>query len=207
MVNGYEYDSELVAKIADHVREVLRIAGENIDRDGLRETPERVARKILFMTRGSRENPEEHLAKQFILESDEHDVCSDDMVIVANIAAVTHCEHHLAPIRLLAHVGYIPNGKIVGLSKIVRLVETYSARLQVQERLTNQIAQTMSEQLICKGVIVVTQAVHFCMVERGVEQQRSYTVCTARKGLFQNAPGLEEKFQQYINRPFVPHPW
>lgn len=207
MDNGYEYDPELVAKIADHVRQVLRIAGENVDRDGLRETPERVARKILYMTRGSRENPEEHLAKQFILERDEYDVGSDDMVMVANIAVVTHCEHHLAPIRLLAHVGYIPNGKVVGLSKIVRLVETYSARLQVQERLTHQIAQTMSEELNCKGVIVVTQAVHFCMVERGVEQQRSYTTCTARKGLFKDDPQLEIKFQNYINRPFVPHPW
>jgi GTP cyclohydrolase I len=203
----FHFDPELVKKIADHVRQSLKIAGEDISRDGLRETPERVARKILYMTRGNRADPNVYLEKQFEVEQDVYLSKSDDMVIISNIHVTTHCEHHLSPIRMLVDVAYIPNGKVVGLSKIVRVVETLAARLQIQERMTYQIADTITNGLHCKGVIVVTRGVHFCMVERGVEKERTYTICTSRVGLFKKDPELEKKFQSYVNRPFVPHPW
>ncbi len=160
------------------IRALLKMIGEDPDREGLRETPARVVKAWKEWASGySLDVPQ--IMKCF---EDGAEGCGDEMVIVHNIPVVSKCEHHLADITGIAHVGYIPNGKIVGLSKIPRLVEMYARRLQVQERLTNQVADQMDKQLCPKGVGVIIRASHACMSSRGVKIHGSTTTTSAMRG-------------------------
>lgn len=159
------------------VRELLAAVGEDPDREGLKETPGRVARMYAEMFRGLREDPRPHLQKFFTEPYDE-------MVLVKDISFTSMCEHHLLPFSGKAHVGYLPNGKVVGLSKLARVVETVARRPQVQERMTETIANLLIEELDVKGVAVVIEASHSCMTIRGIRKPGSMCVTSAMKGVF-----------------------
>ena len=163
-------------------REILSRLGEDPDRDGLRATPERVEKAMAFLTKGYDQDP----AK--ILRGAMFDVDYDEMVIVKDIEMFSLCEHHMLPFLGKVHVAYIPKGKVVGLSKIARLVEVFARRLQVQERMTRQIADAIQEAIQPRGVGVVIEARHLCMMMRGVEKQNSSTVTSSMSGVF-----LEDK--------------
>ena len=183
------------------LRRVLAALGEDPDRDGLRKTPERWAKALLEYTRGHQQDAQEHLKVVFELDEHDYPLGSDDMVIVDSIEFASTCEHHLAPFRGRIHLAYIPDPDsrvITGLSKLSRVVEVFAARLQVQERMTQQIARAIDENLSPLGVIVVTQAVHYCMIQRGVKQAASTTTTTARRGVFLAKPELEARFQEYL---------
>ena len=188
-------------RLAPLLRQVLETLGEDPDREGLRRTPERWAEALLSYTQGILEDPEEHLRTVFELDADDYDGDTDDLVIVDNIEFVSTCEHHIAPIRGVVHIGYVPDPEsrqVVGLSKLTRVVDLFSRRLQVQERMTHQIARAIHEHLKPLGVIVIAQAVHYCMIQRGVKQRNSTTTTTARYGIFQEKPDLESKLQEYL---------
>ena len=159
-------------------REILRRLGEDPDRDGLQATPGRVEKSMTFLTKGYNEDPTK------ILRDAMFDVDYDEMVIVKDIEMFSLCEHHMLPFFGRVHVAYIPNGKVIGLSKIARLVEVFARRLQVQERLTRQIADTIQEAIAPQGVGVVIEARHLCMMMRGIEKQHSSTVTSAMVGCF-----------------------
>jgi GTP cyclohydrolase I len=161
------------------VREILAAVGENPDREGLRETPARVARMYQELFRGLHTDPRVHLQKFFTEKYDE-------MVLVRDIAFNSMCEHHMLPFMGKAHIGYVPNGKVVGLSKLARVVEDISHRPQVQERMTEQIADLLVEELDVKGVAVVIEASHSCMAIRGVRKPESVCVTSAMKGIFRS---------------------
>ena len=183
------------------LRQVLALLGEDPDREGLRRTPERWAEALLTYTQGGEEAPEDHLGVIFQLDEDDFPQGSDDMIIQDNIQFTSTCEHHIAPIRGVVHLAYIPNGRsrvITGLSKLSRVVQVFARRLQVQERMTQQIARAIDTSLDPLGVIVVVEAVHYCMISRGVQQRSSTTITTARRGAFQSNPALEGKFQEYL---------
>src|SRR3954452_21142340 len=164
-------------RIERAVREILAAVGENPDREGLRETPARVARMYAELFSGLHDEPQLHLRKFFTEKYDE-------MVLVRDISFNSMCEHHLLPFTGVAHIGYIPNGKVVGLSKLARVVESVSHRPQVQERMTEEIANLLIEELDVKGVAVVIEATHSCMTIRGVRKPGSICVTSAMKGLF-----------------------
>lgn len=188
-------------KLKGLLRQVLVVLGEDPDREGLRRTPDRWADALLTYTQGSRADPQEHLRVIFQLDEDDYPIGSDDMILVDNIEFTSTCEHHMSPIRGVVHIAYIPNPEsrvILGLSKLSRVVKVFAQRLQVQERMTQQIARAMDENLHPLGVIVVAQAVHYCMIQRGVEQRSSTTTTTARRGIFLEKPDLERKFQEYL---------
>ncbi len=159
------------------VREILIAVGENPDREGLRETPARVARMYAELFSGLRQNPRLHLQKFFTQQYDE-------VVLVRDIAFNSVCEHHLLPFMGHAHIAYIPNGRVIGLSKLARVVEVVSKRPQVQERLTEDIANLLVEELDAKGVAVVIEASHSCMTIRGIRKPGSVCVTSAMKGVF-----------------------
>ena len=159
-------------------REILRRIGEDPERDGLRATPQRVERSLAFLTKGYHENPSE------ILRGALFDVDYDEMVIVKDVEMFSLCEHHMLPFFGKVHVAYIPKGKVIGLSKIARLVEVFARRLQVQERMTRQIADAIQEAIHPHGVGVVIEARHLCMMMRGIEKQNSSTVTSAMVGCF-----------------------
>ena len=163
------------------VREFLLAIGEDPDREGLRETPERVARAAAEIFRGLAQDPAEILSKTF-------DISHDELVLVRDIEVQSCCEHHLLPFTGVAHVGYIPakDGRVTGLSKIARLVDVYSRRPQVQERLTTQVADAMVEYLHARGVIVVIECEHMCMTMRGVRKPGSRTVTSAVRGILRD---------------------
>ena len=163
----------------DLYRELLRRYDEDPTRDGLERTPERMERAIEFLTKGYHENP------HAILHEAMFDVAYDEMVIVKDIEMYSLCEHHMLPFFGKVHIAYIPDGKVIGLSKMPRLVEVYARRLQVQERLTRQIAEAIQETIHPQGVGVVVEARHLCMMMRGVEKQNSSTVTSAMLGVFQ----------------------
>lgn len=193
--------AERIERLKPLLQEVLTLMGEDPDRDGLRRTPERWAEALLTYTRGSSEDPMEHLRVIFQMDEDDYPQGSDDMVMQSNIEFTSTCEHHLAPFRGIVHLAYVPNPRsrvITGLSKLSRVVEVFARRLQVQERMTQQIANALDQHLEPLGVIVVVQAVHYCMVQRGVEQRASVTLTTARRGTFQEKPDLEGRFQEYL---------
>ena len=175
-----------------HVREILRELGEDPDRDGLERTPHRVARSLRFLTKGYSDDP------VTILNNALFDVTYDEMVLVKDIDFFSLCEHHLLPFFGRAHVAYIPNGRVVGLSKIPRLVEMFARRLQVQERLTMQIAETIEKVLAPKGVAVVVESVHLCMMMRGVEQQNAFAITSSLKGSFQSDSKTRSEFMELI---------
>jgi len=171
-----------LARIAQGVRLILEGIGEDPNRDGLRETPKRVAEMYAELTAGMREDPSEHIVP---LSGDRH----DEMVIVKDIAIASLCEHHLAPFVGKCHVAYIPkNGNILGVSKLARLAETFARRLQLQERLTSEIANTLFQQLQPLGVMVVIEAEHTCMTLRGVKKPGAQTVTSAVLGGFRKDP-------------------
>lgn len=167
------------ARIERAVREILIAVGEDPDREGLRETPARVARMYAELFRGLHADPSKHLRKFFTEKYDE-------MVLVKDIAFNSMCEHHLLPFVGRAHIGYVPNGKVVGLSKLARVVEDIAKRPQVQERMTQQIADLLLEQLNVKGVAVVIEATHTCMTVRGIRKPGSVCVTSAMKGIFRS---------------------
>jgi GTP cyclohydrolase I len=171
-------DSLSAFSTQDLYREILSRIGEDPERDGLLKTPERVEKSMGFLTKGYEENPIEVLQKALF------DVEYDEMVIVKDIEMFSLCEHHMLPFFGKVHVAYIPNGKVVGLSKIPRLIEVFARRLQVQERLTRQIADAIQEAIHPQGVGVVIEARHLCMMMRGVEKQHSSTVTSAMVGCF-----------------------
>ena len=159
-------------------REILRRIGEDPTRDGLEATPRRVEKSMAFLTKGYKENPNQ------ILRGALFDVDYDEMVIVKDVEMFSLCEHHMLPFFGKVHVAYIPNGKVIGLSKIARLVEVFARRLQVQERMTRQIADAIQEAIAPQGVGVVIEARHLCMMMRGIEKQNSSTVTSAMVGCF-----------------------
>lgn len=163
----------------DIYREVIRRFDADPTRDGLEKTPERVEKALEFLTRGYREDP------NAILRSAMFDVAYDEMVIVKDIEMYSLCEHHMLPFFGKVHVAYIPDGKVIGLSKVPRLVEVFARRLQVQERMTRQVAEAIQNAIHPQGVGVVIEARHLCMMMRGVEKQNSSTVTSAMLGVFQ----------------------
>jgi len=170
------------------VRRMLELLGEDPERPGLRNTPRRVAESLRWLTRGYRLRPQEVIGGGVFNEAHE------SMVLVRDIEVYSLCEHHMLPFYGRAHVAYIPNGRIVGLSKVARIVDVYARRLQVQERLTDQIADAMEEALRPHGVAVVVEANHLCMMMRGVEKQNSKTITSAMRGAFATNVATREEF-------------
>ncbi|MGI8757221.1 MAG: GTP cyclohydrolase I FolE [Acidimicrobiales bacterium] len=181
-------------RVAAAVREILVAIGENPDRDGLLATPERVARLYAEVCGGLHEDPTRHVQTTF--EADH-----DEMVMVRDISLYSLCEHHLAPFVGKAHVAYIPgaDGRVIGLSKFARLVGGYARRLQVQERLTRQIADALEDNLDPRGVMVVIEAEHLCMAMRGVKQSGTTTVTSAVRGLFRSSVATREEAMRLIH--------
>jgi GTP cyclohydrolase I len=179
----------------DAVRALLSGLGEDPDREGLDRTPERVEKALRFLTKGYTEDPKALINEALF------SVSYDEMVIIKDIDVFSMCEHHLLPFHGKAHVAYIPNGRVVGLSKIPRLVDMFARRLQVQERLTVQIAETIQDVIQPRGVGVVIEAVHFCMMMRGVEKQNSVAVTSCMLGAFRDRQPTREEFLSLIRRP------
>lgn len=180
-------------KLKNLVSDLLLEIGENPKREGLISTPKRVAKAYEFLTSGYKKNIDEVLNKAIFNEK------YDEMVLVKNIDFYSLCEHHMLPFFGKVHVAYIPNGKIVGLSKIPRIVEVFARRLQVQERMTQQIADTINKYLEPKGVAVVSEASHMCMMMRGVEKQNSSATSSAVHGLFKEDARTRSEFMNLIS--------
>ena len=174
------------------LRELLVRIGEDPDRDGLVRTPERMQKSLEYLTQGYKRNPEE------VLQGALFDVTYDEMVIVKDIEMFSLCEHHMLPFFGKVHVAYIPNGKVIGLSKIPRIVDIFARRLQVQERLTVQIAETIQHALEPQGVGVVIEARHLCVMMRGVEKQHSSAVTSHMLGSFRHSQNTREEFLSLI---------
>ena len=176
----------------DHVHELLKYVGEDPDREGLLKTPERVVRALSFLTEGYQKDVDELFNNAFFSEE------YDEMVLVKDIEFYSLCEHHMLPFFGRAHVAYLPHKKIVGLSKIPRLVDVFARRLQVQERMTMEIAEMMREKLDPHGVAVVVEARHLCMVMRGVEKQHSYMTTSHMLGKFRDDQSTRLEFMNLI---------
>jgi len=174
------------------IRELLKEIGEDPNREGLEKTPARVAKAWEYLTSGYRQKVDDVLNEALFTEE------YDEMVVVKDIDLYSMCEHHLLPFFGKCHIAYMPSKKIVGLSKLPRLVEMFSRRLQVQERLTTQIAQTLQEVLQPRGVAVVIEALHMCMLMRGVEKQNSKAVTSAMLGQFRDRPETRAEFMELI---------
>src|SRR5256714_8374743 len=182
------------ASFEDLVREMLVRLGEDVSREGLTRTPTRVHRAFEFLTKGYREDPERLLNNALFT------VSYDEMVIVKDIEMFSLCEHHLLPFFGKVHVAYIPKGKVIGLSKIPRLIEIFSRRLQIQERLTTQLAETIQKAIQPQGVGVVIEARHLCMMMRGVEKQHSSAVTSSMLGSFRDQQQTREEFLSLIRQ-------
>ncbi len=182
------------ARIEKAMRDILDAVGEDADRDGLRDTPSRVARMYAEVLSGQHLDPSRHLDVTF--EEDHH-----EMVVVKDIPFESLCEHHMMPFMGKAHVAYVPNGRIVGLSKIARVVEEYARRLQVQERLSSQVADLLWERLQPQGVGVVMEATHTCMTMRGVRKPGAAMVTSAVRGTFKTRRATRAEFMSFIGRP------
>jgi len=180
-------------KIETAVKLLLEGIGEDPNREGLVETPARIAKMYGEIYGGMEEDAKVHLAKQFVVEDNE-------MVVEKDITFYSTCEHHLLPFYGKVHIAYIPNGKVVGLSKLARTVETFARRPQIQERLTAQIAEALMENLNPKGVTVMVEAEHMCMTMRGVKKPGSQTVTTVTRGAFKEDSKLQETFIQMVRR-------
>jgi GTP cyclohydrolase IA len=179
-------------RLAELYRQMLLEVGEDPDREGLEKTPDRAARAFLDFTRGYRQDVSTVLNQAIFTEE------YDDMVIVRDIEMYSLCEHHLVPFFGSVHVGYLPQGKILGLSKIARLVEMYSRRLQVQERLTHEVAHALNDAIAPRGVAVVIEARHLCMMSRGVEKQQSSMVTSCVLGAFREDRATREEFMTLV---------
>jgi GTP cyclohydrolase IA len=185
----------MAGQVRDQVRAILAGIGEDPEREGLVKTPERVEKALQFLTRGYQQDPEQTLNQALFT------VTYDEMVVVKDIDLFSLCEHHLLPFYGKAHVAYLPNGKVVGLSKIPRLVDIYARRLQVQERLTVQVAEAIQKAANPRGVGVIIEAMHFCMMMRGVEKQHSGAVTSCMLGAFRDQVQTREEFLSLIHRP------
>ena len=190
------YDADRIEKLAYHYREILSLLGEDIEREGLIKTPERVAKAMSFVTKGYSQDPIEIINSAIFREE------YKQMVLVKDIELFSMCEHHMMPFVGKAHVAYIPNGRITGLSKIARVVECYSRRLQVQERLTVQIRDCIQKALNPIGVAVVIEASHMCMQMRGVEKLGSATTTSAFTGVFLKDTRTREEFLTLISNKY-----
>ena len=177
------------------VTKVLELLGEDPTREGLLKTPTRVAKALQFLTEGYQQDPKEILNQALFSTS------NDEMVLVRDIEFYSMCEHHMLPIIGRAHIAYIPDGKVVGLSKIPRIVNVYARRLQIQEQMTEQIADAILETIKPKGVAVVVHARHMCMEMRGVQKINSTTVSSALRGLFKSDERTRNEFYNLINTP------
>ena len=180
-------------KVKEGVRLLLEGIGEDVTREGLVETPDRIARMYEEIYGGMEEDASEHLKKRFHVDN-------DAMVLEKDITFYSTCEHHLLPFYGKAHIAYIPNGEVVGLSKLARTVEVFARRLQLQEQLTGQIGDALEKELNPKGVMVMIEAEHMCMTMRGIKKPGSQTVTLARRGVFETDPSLEERFFRMLGR-------
>ncbi len=180
------------ASLAELTREMLLRLGEDPQREGLVRTPERMAQALEFLTKGYQEDPQEILHGALFTEE------YDEMVIVKDVEMFSLCEHHLLPFFGKVHVAYIPKGKVIGLSKIPRLIDVFARRLQVQERLTTQIAESIQQAIAPEGVGVVVEARHLCMMMRGVEKQHSAAVTSSMLGAFRNDENTRQEFLSLI---------
>jgi len=176
----------------DIIKELLIKLGENPEREGLKRTPERVEKSLRFLTEGYGKDVQKIIERAVFEEK------CDEMVILKDIDIFSMCEHHLLPFYGKCHVAYIPDGKILGLSKIPRIIEVFSRRLQVQERLTNQIAECLTDALKPKGVAVVIEALHLCMCMRGVEKQNALTITSSMLGVFKSDSRTRMEFMSFI---------
>ena len=198
--NVTEFKAKLEEKISKEeakkaIQTILKYIGENPEREGLIETPKRVIKAFDEYFSGYLESPQEYLEKTF------GDVEGyDDMVIQKNISIQSHCEHHMAPIIGIAHIAYIPSEKVVGLSKLARVVDAFSRRLQTQERLTMQIANAINKGLKAHGTAVCVDAVHQCMTTRGVMKENATTITNYFTGSFRDSHSLQQRFLSYINQ-------
>ena len=182
-------------KVEEAIRTIIQWIGEDPKREGLKSTPQRVVKAFKEYFKGYNEDPAEHLTKTFT-EVEGY----DDMVIEKNISIQSHCEHHMAPIIGVAHVAYIPLNKVVGLSKLARVVEAFSKRLQTQERLTMQVARIIMDVLQPRGVAVTVDAVHQCMTIRGVKKEKTSTVTNYFLGAFKDDLSFQNRYLRYINK-------
>ena len=179
-------------KIEEAVKLFLEGIGEDVSREGLKDTPGRIARMCEELYGGMEEDASVHLSKTFSVDSSE-------MVIEKDITFYSTCEHHILPFYGKAHIAYIPDGKVVGLSKLARTVEVFARRLQLQEQLTGQIADALMEFMQPKGALVMIEAEHMCMTMRGIKKPGSRTITLARRGVFQSDPALEERFFRMLS--------
>lgn len=196
MEDTFNYDEKVTERLTKIYKEVLGNIEEDPEREGLVKTPERVAKALQFLTKGYQQNPDEILKSALFHED------YSEMVIVKDIEVYSQCEHHMLPFFGKAHIAYIPNGKIVGLSKIPRIVDAYSRRLQVQERLTLEIRDCIERTLHPNGVAVVLECNHMCMQMRGIEKQNSSTTTSAFTGSFLSNDSTRKEFIHLIKQPF-----
>lgn len=187
-MDGKFREQDAVARLAEHYRAILEILGEDPSRDGLSKTPERAARAIWYATRGYRQNVSDVIHEALF------DVRDSQLVVVKNIEYYSLCEHHILPFFGHASIGYLPGEKIIGLSKVARIVDMFARRLQVQERLTAELAQVLAEALGARGVIVRVTGRHLCMAMRGVQKQDSETVTTVATGELLTNAALRKEF-------------
>ena len=200
LVKGTDKLQEKNQNISDQKAEeaieiLIRWIGEDPEREGLKSTPKRVVRAYKEYFQGYKEDPAKHLTKTFTEIED-----YDDMIIEKDISIRSHCEHHMAPIIGVAHIAYIPSKKVVGLSKLARVVEAFSKRLQTQERLTMQIAKTIMHVLQPRGVAVTIDAVHQCMTSRGIKKEKTTTVTNYFLGAFKEDLSFQNRYLRYINK-------
>jgi len=180
-------------KVSCHVREIIRLVGEDPNREGLRKTPERFEKALKFLTSGY------HQSVDHVLNGATFSVNYDEMVVVKDIEFFSLCEHHLLPFFGKAHVAYLPSNKVIGLSKIARLVNMFARRLQIQERMTSQIAKSIEEKIVPQGVGVIIEARHLCMQMRGVEKQHGQAVTSAMLGAFRHNKQTRDEFLALIH--------
>ena len=192
LLNDLDSKSKNEQAIAGHVREIIRLVGEDPEREGLRKTPERYQKALKFLTSGYHQNVDH------VLNGATFSVCYDEMVVVKDIEFFSLCEHHLLPFFGRAHVAYLPSKRVLGLSKIARLVNMYARRLQIQERMTSQIADAISEKISPEGVGVIIEARHLCMQMRGVEKQHGQAVTSAMLGSFRHNKQTRDEFLSLV---------
>jgi GTP cyclohydrolase I len=188
------YDTKLIDSLSEKYKTIIENLGENVNREGLQKTPERVAKAMQFLTHGYDLNPLEILKSALFTEDHQQ------MIVVKDIELYSMCEHHMLPFFGKAHVAYIPNGKIVGLSKIPRIVDAFARRMQVQERLTDEIKNCIQEALNPLGVAVVIEAQHMCMQMRGIQKQNSYTTTSSFTGAFEKDKTRKEFISLISNK-------